>query len=107
MPDEQPVMQNQTVTAFREEFSGPLPHPSILQGFDHVVPGAAERILQMAERQAAHRMELEKAVIISDIKKSERGQSFGLVVAVGGLVAAFVLGLYGHDLAAGIIGGGD
>ena len=33
-----------------EKFDGPIPHPSILKGYNDVVPGAAERILAMAEK---------------------------------------------------------
>jgi uncharacterized membrane protein len=31
-------------------FQGPLPPPSILRGYDEITPGAAERIIAMAER---------------------------------------------------------
>jgi len=32
-----------------QSFSGPLPTPAILEQYDHLLPGAAERILSMAE----------------------------------------------------------
>ncbi len=54
-----------------EMFSGPLPHPDILQRFNDIVPGAAERILKMAEGQFEHRTALEKKVIESDIARSK------------------------------------
>jgi uncharacterized membrane protein len=31
-------------------FQRPLPSPELLQGFENVLPGAAERIMQMAEK---------------------------------------------------------
>jgi hypothetical protein len=31
-------------------FQGPLPPPAILRGYDDFIPGAAERIIAMAER---------------------------------------------------------
>ncbi|MFK0732972.1 MAG: DUF2335 domain-containing protein, partial [Gloeotrichia echinulata HAB0833] len=34
------------------EYSGILPHPEEFKAFDEVVPGAAERILAMAEQQS-------------------------------------------------------
>src|SRR3989338_3375865 len=55
-----------------QEFSGPLPPPEVLRQFDQVVPGAAERIIKMAEQQFAHRTELEKKVIDSDIRQSKQ-----------------------------------
>ena len=51
-------------------FSGPLPPPEILERFNDVGPGAAERIIKMAEEQFAHRVYLEKNVIGSDIERS-------------------------------------
>jgi len=36
-------------------FSGPLPPPPMFREYEDVLPGAGDRILSMAERQAAHR----------------------------------------------------
>jgi len=100
---------SQHVTEFREEliFSGPIPHPAILERYNQTVPGAAERIIVMAEQQAIHRRTLEKSVIDSDVKKSERGQLFAFVIAITGLILYGWLGLNGQELAAGLIGGGE
>lgn len=105
--DEQQSQNVHGLAAVRQEFSGPIPHPMLLQQYDQVIPGAAERILKMAENQSAHRMDLEKIVIRSDVTKSERGQVFGLGVAILGIIASIILGLAGHEIAAGIIGGSD
>lgn len=42
---------------------GPLPPPDILSGYDAIVPGAAERILAMAEKQNDHRIEMEQGLL--------------------------------------------
>ncbi len=89
-----------------QAFSGPLPHPDILKRFDEVVPGAAERILAMAEEQSEHRRELEKKVIDSDIARSKWGQILGFCIAIAGLVVSAVVAIYGNALAGGIIGVG-
>ena len=68
-------------------FSGPLPPPEILAHYNVIVPGAAERILVMAEKQSQHRQSLEAKVIISDITKSKMGLWFAFVlgfIATGG-----------------------
>lgn len=44
---------------FAEFHSGPLPHPKILKEYNDLVPDAAERILQMAEKSQAHDYEIE------------------------------------------------
>lgn len=46
------------IVAQSASFSGPIPPPAILHQYDAVIPGAAERILKMAEEQSKHRQEL-------------------------------------------------
>ncbi len=53
-----------------ELYAGPLPHPDTLSKFEQILPGAADRILKQAEAQTQHRIEIEKMVVSSDIKKS-------------------------------------
>src|SRR3989344_8200747 len=97
------VRQTQTQT---QMFSGPLPPPEALKKFDEVVPGAAERIIKMAEEQSAHRKELEKKVIDSDIARSKWGQVLGFVIAIAGLAVSAIIVVYGNAIAGGIIGVG-
>ena len=87
-------------------FSGPLPPPEILKKFDEVVPGAAERIIKMAEEQSLHRRGLEQKVIDSDIARSKWGQILGFLIAIIGLIVAAIVAVYGNAIAGGIIGVG-
>ena len=89
-----------------QSFSGPLPPPEILKKFDEVVPGAAERIIKMAEEQSTHRKDLEKKVIESDIARSKWGQVLGFAIAIAGLAASTLIAIYGSAIAGGIIGVG-
>ncbi len=88
-----------------QSFSGPLPHPEVLKKFDEVVPGSAERIIKMAEGQFAHRVELEKRVINSDIQQSKYGQILGFIIAIFGLLVAMIVTIKGSQTAGSIIGG--
>jgi uncharacterized membrane protein len=78
-----------------------------MERYNQIVPGAADRILKMAEDQAVHRMGLEKSVIASDIKKSEIGQWFAFIIAFGGLVISVWSIFKGMQLAGGLIGSID
>ena len=69
-------------------WKGPLPPPEVLRSFEEIVPGAAGRILDMAERQSDHRIQMEKTAIVGDSRRSYLG-----------LAAAFIL-------SSAIIGGG-
>lgn len=73
------------------QFSGPLPPPNVVEGYERIMPGAATRLFDAAERQAAHRHELEKQVVAGNIKQAERGQWFGLIIGLAGIAAATFL----------------
>ena len=74
----------------RTHYRGPIPPPELLRGYDEVLPGAANRIIEMTENQQSHRMELEKIVISSNAKDAHLGVIFafilGLVVISGGIL---------------------
>ena len=70
---------------------GPLPLPAILAQYEQVCSGAADRIISMAERQSAHRQQLENAVISANCDSQRRGPVFGfilasMVIVIGGLL---------------------
>lgn len=50
----------QVKTEMVEEYSGLIPHPRIVEGYEKICPGAADRILKMAEEELVHKRELEK-----------------------------------------------
>lgn len=83
----------------------PLPHPSELERYEAILPGAAERIVAMAERQALHRQALERKVIDSDARHALIGTVFGLVIGLFGLSVAGYCIYTGHDTAGAVIGG--
>ena len=88
-------------------WQGPLPPPEMLKLYNDAFPNGAERIFTEVQRQATHRIELEKRLIPEQLRQSERGQLFGLVVALSFLIAAFVLVALGHGLYGTIIGSID
>lgn len=56
----------QVITRVSRFFSGPLPPPEVLAGYNDAFQGAAERIVTMAESQLKHRQEMERAVVESN-----------------------------------------
>lgn len=71
--------------------SGPLPLPERKRQCDTTLPGAAERILAMAERPAEHREQLESLAMTAASQIGERGQAFGFVIAMTSIVGGLVL----------------
>ncbi len=87
-------------------FSGPLPPPESLKAYDIVEPGLAKRIFNLAEKQAEHRMELERAVIFGDGQRSWAGLVLGFIIACLFLGSSTYIIVSGHDLAGGLLAGG-
>jgi uncharacterized membrane protein len=50
--------------------------------YEEVLPGSANRILEMAERQQAHRHSLEKTTVTEAAARSRWGLRLGFVIAV-------------------------
>ena len=84
-------LQIQKQAQIQQIYSGPLPQPEDLEKYNTIVPGAAERIIIMAEKQAKHRQELEKIAIKSGDRNSLLGQIFGFIIGL----AAISAGSYG------------
>ncbi|CAM0557107.1 hypothetical protein EHLJMEHL_02195 [Vreelandella titanicae] len=81
-------------------FSGPLPHPDILNQFDEET---RRTIVQMAVDDQKHVHEMNKTGLSGSILKDRRGQLCGVTIAVVGLIAAVLIAPY-SAFAAGIIG---
>lgn len=64
------------------QWSGPLPPPAALEQFERSSPGAADRILSMAEREEKHRHEQERKMLSSDTSARSRGQFMAFLIAV-------------------------
>jgi len=74
------------MVAAASRFSGPLPPPQLLKGYEEICSGAANRIIKMAESQSKHRQTLEKSVITSNIENEKIGMwmTFSLTILLMG-----------------------
>jgi hypothetical protein len=64
------------------ECCGPLPPPAELEKIDQIIPGGADRLLCMAEKEQTHRIE-----------DAKRGQYLGWSLAAGAVIAASMVSL--------------
>lgn len=85
-------------------YSGPLPSPEMLKQYDEIAPGAAKLFIETFRDQAHHRMELEKAYLKSDRRRSWGGLVAGFVIAMTALCGGMTLVYFGHDLAGTTLG---
>jgi uncharacterized membrane protein len=101
-----PPSRSETLAQFAitaHHFSGPLPPSEILRKYDELLPGSAERIIAMVEKQGAHRQGLESEVVKSNCKNERLGMIFGLIICVMAIVAgiyAVKMGKEGFGIAA-------
>lgn len=62
-PEKREVGVKMAMTIVARSHRGPLPDPETYAGYEHVLPGSAERILRMAEREQEHRHVSESRLI--------------------------------------------
>jgi len=97
--------RQQFTTVESKTWSGPIPSPQALQGYEMIVPGAADRILKIAEAQTAHRIAMESTVIRGDSKRSYLGLLAGFVLSTMVVGGGIYLIAVGHDWAgSGLVG---
>lgn len=80
-----------------------LPNPEDLAKYEKIIPGGAERILEMAELQARHQQEVEAKAIITKARTANLKQVTFFVLALAAGVLGGALMLMGSELAGLII----
>lgn len=91
----------------QEEYrhSGPLPAPEVLGKYDEILPGAAQRIILMAEKEQASAIDSRNYAIREIASETRRGQWLAFLVALSAFATAAALGFWGHPFAASVVGG--
>lgn len=72
--------------------------------YDGIVPGAANRILAMAEEQSEHRRLLERTVVVSDARRANWGLAAGVGVTFAFLFVCHHLIMAGHEITGALLG---
>lgn len=97
-------LRSDLTIAFEESYEGVLPHPSILKGYEEILPGATDRILSMTESQSKHRQDLESFHLRNAAARSWAGLACGFVITMTFLgVSAFLI-VRGHGWEGTILG---
>jgi len=96
---QQPAQASFQTIAMGVSYSGPIPPPEMLRGYEEILPGAMNRILGMAERQESHRHSLESASVLGNLRSQTVGQYIaGIIVVFGMGIGAFLIST-GKDVA--------
>lgn len=102
LPKEKEAQVRRMVTTILS-FQGPIPPPMLLRQYEDVVPGSADRLIRLTEKQTDHRIDMERTIVKGRVGLSVRGQVMAFVLSVFFGVIALWLGLEGHDRLAGTI----
>jgi len=90
------------LVAVAERHSGPIPHPDVLAGYEQVLPGSAERIVRMAEKNQDHQITIETKVLNAKRSEIHAGQACAVLV----VFAAFAMTGYAPYLAESVAASG-
>jgi len=112
---ERPVFRSMMIS---EMHQGPLPPARTLAGYEKVLPGAAERVVRMAEIEQEHRhamqkqqqeksLELQKTAVNAQISIDKTGQLYAFIIAMAILVISAILAFLGHEGIASVLVGVD
>jgi len=103
LPKESRAAVTKVFQQIRRIHSGPLPDAETLEQYNRIIPNGAERIMQLVEREAAHRHEQHSRIVTCELKVTKRGQLFALCLTLALGLAGFYLGMNGHDWLAGTV----
>lgn len=102
-------MQTQLFAQYEERYesTGPWPHPEMLRQYELILPGAADRMITMAERQMEHRHDMERNVVVGGTRRATGGLVAGLIVALAFGWWSYELVIHGYGVAGTILGSFD
>lgn len=101
-----PEQREEVLQIFEKVHMGPICAPEDLARYEAILPGLAERIVRLPEREQEHRHRLIEAAVERDYTLKSRGQILAMValIILAGLALAFAL--LGDIKSAAIVGVG-
>ncbi|GAG14515.1 unnamed protein product [marine sediment metagenome] len=87
-------IKKQVLRVMRAEyFQGPMPQPDDLEKYEKLYPGASRLLFTLLEKQADHRINLEKSVVASNIINEKIGQRFAFIICVTVIIGGIALSI--------------
>lgn len=103
---EEPAPQQQTIMQVNASsmYQGPIPHPSIMEGYQNIDASFPERIMKQFEANSEHIRTMEAKAQQADIDRDKRGQWMAYSVTVV-LMGVVLWAFYQGNYAIGSVGG--
>ncbi len=103
----------QIANVLSAQFVGPIPPPNIIERYERILPGSADRIISMAEKEQNFEHKMREKMVDAQISDRDRyreerksGQKNAFRIGVVGIVGAVFLGVFGNPWASGVLSGG-
>lgn len=97
IPKDQREILETVLHAQFEMIRSPLLPPRILQDYNDVVPGLAEKLIEWTESESSHRRKMEQRAFEVSVGFQSRGQWFGLIVSLFGLSVSGLIVYFSRD----------
>jgi uncharacterized membrane protein len=88
---------------YAEEYEGLIPHPKLMEQWDKLIPGSAEKIFNRFEKQSDHRMDIEKRVVKANNFKQYIGPIFAFIISILAIGGGIYIALHGSVGLGGIL----
>ena len=98
------VLNRMMMRVVSKTHSGPIPSADELEHLDRVHPGMANRCMEMAEREQAHRHGMEQGIVAHEGSLRRRGQNYAILALALILAASAWLAFLGFGEEAAILG---
>ena len=82
---------------------GPLPPAEELAKYERVLPGSADRIVAMAEKEQRHRHERQDIQVRAEARDSGRGVIFAFMLGLLAIVGGTLTAIFGSAVAGSLI----
>ncbi len=110
LPPEKKDQINQLLVS--QSYSGPLPPPIHIKGYNNEIPNGGERLMRMVEKEAEqsieerkHRMNMEAKIITNRIRQTYLGYTLAFLLAIVIIGASVLLALQGFNIPAAVLTG--
>lgn len=78
---------------------GPLPPPQAVAQYNDAAPDGGHRVIQMAEREQAHRHQIEDRIVAANVAREREGQWMAFAVVLCALALGTYLIVHGQSVA--------
>jgi uncharacterized membrane protein len=100
-----PPAEKKTAIFAAAAYSGPLPDASQFQAYEMTLPGAADRIIKMAEKESEHRHKKEDKALNGMIWNERLGMLCAFILSLLLIVGGFYVVLKGNTVGGTILTG--